>query len=161
MDVIVNPTSSKLTLSWGSLSNTVLALAGRGIQSECTLNYPHGITSDEIAVTSAGQLTDVKSLFHITCPAFRQDDTSGKSISKLITNCLNKLAEKDLNSIAIPSIGAGGLGYPANLVAKSSLNSIVSFLNLNRKKKFNIRLIIYEKDLSIHQASLTILSLSH
>ena len=154
MDVIVNPTSSKLELDWGSLSKSVLALAGPEIQRECTLNYPDGITSEKIAVTSAGRLKDVKSLFHITCPAFRKDDTCGKSISKLITNCLNKLVEKDLNSIAIPSVGAGGLGYPANLVAKSSLNSIVSFLNLNRKKKFKIRLIIYEKDLSIHQASL-------
>jgi poly [ADP-ribose] polymerase 10/14/15 len=151
VDVIVNPTSSKLTLNWGSLSKNVLSSAGQVIQNECTLKYPTGIDSDQVAITSAGNLTGIKSLFHITCPPFANADTSGKSLSKIITNCLNELSKMNLSSIAIPSIGAGGLGYPANLVAKISLSSIISYLNLNRKKKLNVKIIIYKNDIEIFQ----------
>ena len=151
VDVIVNPTSSKLTLNWGSLSKNVLSSAGLGIQAECTLKYPNGIDSDQVAITSAGNLTRIKSLFHITCPPFANVESSGKSLSKIITNCLNELTKMNLSSIAIPSIGAGGLGYPASLVAKKSLSSIISFLNLNRKKKLNVKIIIFKNDIEIFQ----------
>ena len=157
VDVLVNPTSANLQLNWGSLSKFVLESAGPQIQAECTLTYPTGITWDTVAVTAAGKLSNVKTLFHITCPQFQSMETSGKSISKIVTNCLNKLVDTGFSSIAIPSIGAGGLKYPANLVAKSSLNSVVSFLNLNRSKKLSIKLVVYEKDIDIYKVKQIIL----
>ena len=157
VDVLVNPTSATLQLNWGSLSKFVLESAGLQIQAECTLNYPTGITWNTVAVTSAGLLKNVKSLFHITCPPLESVNTSGKPINKIVTNCLNKLVGTGFSSIAIPSIGAGGLGYPANLVAKSSLNSILSFLNLNHNKKFSVKLVVYEKDIEIYKVNQNIL----
>ena len=96
-------------------------------------------------------MVGVKSIFHITCPHFKSNETSGKTIGKIVTNCLNELTRMNYTSIAIPSIGAGGLAHPAQLVAKSTLASIVSFLNLNRKKKLNVNIVIYENDIEIFQ----------
>ena len=159
VDVIVNPTHSSLKLNWGSLSKTVLAAAGPEIQHECTLNYPNGIDYDQMAETSAGRILGAKRLFHITCPAFADVETGGKSIRNIVTNCLKKLAEKNFSSIAIPSIGAGGLAHPADLVAKSSLQSIIGYLNINRTKKFFVRIVIFQQDIHIYQVSLLVIKL--
>ena len=155
VDVIVNPTGSHLNLKWGSLSKHILSSAGQIVQTECQLKYPNGIDSDQVAITSAGNISGVTSLFHVTCPAFNNSnsETSCKVISKIITNCLNELVKNNYNSIAVPSIGAGGLGYPADLAAKAILTSIISFLNLNRTKKIKVNIIIYEKDIHIFQVN--------
>lgn len=65
-DVIVNSTQPNLDLVCGSLSKSILKAAGYQILTECRNKYPNGITSNDIAITSGGSLTNSKFIFHTT-----------------------------------------------------------------------------------------------
>ena len=68
----------------GFISRMILQQAGKIIQRECYLNYPDGIQiqnfSCGIAVTSAGNLKNVKNIFHLTMPPFSKIDWLDKDV---------------------------------------------------------------------------------
>ena len=72
----------------GLISRTILQQAGQIIQRECYLNYPDGIQiqnfSCGIAVTSAGNLKNVKNIFHLTMPPFSKIDWLDKHVKNKI-----------------------------------------------------------------------------
>lgn len=147
--MIVNTTNASLKLDSGILSNTVYNSAGVEIGSECKNNYPNGLEMNSIAVTSAGRIVGTKCIFHITLPIFIKDQTS--SVQSSIKKCLNELVKKNFNSIAFPSIGTGGFGFPADHVAESSFNAIYEFLSQNEQVVLRVNLVIYEKDANIEK----------
>jgi len=55
------------------LSTSIFEVAGPDIQSQCKLHYPNGIQVNQIAVTTGGQISDVKFIYHLTCPNYSTD----------------------------------------------------------------------------------------
>ena len=151
-EVIVSTVTKNLDLNCGVLSKTILKATGEFLLTELRVNYPRGIDSNKIAITSGGNLSNVRAIFHVALMS-RYENSSDKEdlIGLVISKCLKKLVKQNLNSIAIPSIGCGNLGYKASFVAKSMLESIFSFLMQNSKKKLVIRIVIFEKEVDIFQ----------
>ena len=57
--------------------------------------------------------------------------------------CLKECTKLKLQSIAIPSIGAGNLSYPDDVVARCLLNETVSYLDKNKGKPLSKKLICH------------------
>lgn len=75
VESIVNSTSPNLELNSGNLSKQILNEAGLIILNECKVNYPSGIKSSEVAVTSAGLLSKFRNIFHVTFNPFKDVDS--------------------------------------------------------------------------------------
>ena len=151
----MNTTKPTLDLECGLLSKIVLAKAGQLIQTECKQNYPNGIDTNQVAVTSSGQLRHLKNIFHVTCQDYSGDDeASGHLLSQIISNCLRKLVEMKMTNISLPAIGAGSLKYPIDLVARCYLDEVSSFLNnqIVASTGLNVNFVIYEIDLNLRKA---------
>ena len=60
-----------MSLDTGILSKSIFESAGPQILNECNLKYPNGIDSSTIAVTTAGKIKDVKYLYHVAPPTYK------------------------------------------------------------------------------------------
>ncbi len=153
VDAIVVSTVKTLRVnSSGVFALQLLDRAGHFIQTELEFNYPKGVEWHQVAVTSSGNMastSNVKSIFHAVCPSFMQSQTMQSQtnpIGLVTTNCLKRLVKENYTSIAMPSIGAGNLGYEPAMVAKFLMQSVFEFLTMNFKKKLVVRIVIRETD---------------
>ena len=156
VDVLVNTTSPTLDLANGLVSKSILTSAGDEILAECREKYPNGISLNSIAVTSSGRLRNqFKHVFHVTCGLFTNNEESGRSLAVILKNCMHTLSKMNLKRIALPAIGTGTLKFPADLVAKVSLQTVVDFVRLqNSTNKFQVNFVIYEQDLAVLKVNL-------
>ena len=78
-DVIVNTVTANLDLSLGVISKALLQAAGPQIQTECKSGAQSGhVQPGQLAVvTSAGNMVNVKKLFHVVLPMW--DGGQGQS----------------------------------------------------------------------------------
>lgn len=77
-DLIINSTQPSLKLNCGSLSSAILNKAGQVVQDECSLLYPNGITTNDVALTSAGSLKLIKAIMHVTLGHFSDSASAEK-----------------------------------------------------------------------------------
>ncbi|XP_067657091.1 protein mono-ADP-ribosyltransferase PARP14-like [Haliotis asinina] len=146
VDVIVNTTSSSLDLNKGAVSASILETGGVTIQMECTAKYPDGIHSGQIAITGAGSLM-CKSIFHTCLPSWPRDQNGEMSLQVLVANCLAKASDKQYRSIAFPALGTGNLGYPRDVVAKTMMETVEQFGQLNPETSLQeVKIVVYHKD---------------
>ncbi|XP_041355403.1 protein mono-ADP-ribosyltransferase PARP15-like [Gigantopelta aegis] len=137
VDVIVNSTGNWLYLGNGPLSKIVLKAAGPRIQQECQINYPNGIKSWGVAVTSGGNI-NCQQIYHI---------------SLKYKNIMNRLLEKadstGHTSIAFPVLGTGLIQYPSDKVVKSLYETAMAFHGNHLK---NILFVVHPKDFANRKA---------
>lgn len=147
-DVIVISANKSLNLKRsGTLPAQCLNRVGDLLQTELNFCYPKGVDWNQVIMTGPHNLSNIKSLFHAVCPPFvLQTKQKVDSISQITFQCLKLLDKENYESIAIPSIGAGNLGYAPRMIAKSMMTTIFEYLTKNFKKKFSIRIVIFEKD---------------
>ena len=63
-------------------------------------------------------------------------------------------ADNGHKSIALPSLGTGGLKYPQDDVAKTTLETIIEYAKQNPRGTItNVRVVIYHTDQSIWQVN--------
>lgn len=74
-----------------------------------------------------------------------------KVIELAISNCFVQLIQQNLKSITLPSIGAGQLGYPADLVANTMTQAITGHFLNNLNDGLEVVVCVYEKDLKTAQ----------
>ena len=53
-------------------------------------------------------------------------------LENTVLQCLKVSDEKDCSSVAFPALGAGNLGYPAEVVAKVMINTVHNYFQTNR-----------------------------
>jgi O-acetyl-ADP-ribose deacetylase (regulator of RNase III) len=153
-DVLVNSCPNSLKFdSGGALSLKILEAAGLSVDIEANLKYPNGITSNDVAITSAGKMKNCKKLFHIVCLKYElfQHISCIKSLTAVVRNCLDELKKSGFNSIAFPAIGTGILNYPFYLAAETMIDACLLFLSDNQNQKFDIKIIIFDTDVSVYK----------
>ncbi|XP_041355404.1 protein mono-ADP-ribosyltransferase PARP14-like [Gigantopelta aegis] len=147
VDVIVNSTGNRLNLSFGPISEIILEAAGPCIQEECQRNYPTGIGSWGVAVTSGGSI-NCKQIYHISL--VRSEWSSVEQKYKDIINCLLEKADSaGHTSMAFPVLGTGLIQYPSDQVAKSLFETAVAFHGNHLK---NILFVVHPKDFANRKA---------
>ncbi|XP_029656730.1 protein mono-ADP-ribosyltransferase PARP14-like [Octopus sinensis] len=150
VDVIVNSTNKQLQLHKGSISKSILNVAGAQIQSECNQKYPQGISTSEIAITKGYNLK-CDNVFHLALPDW--DENSSHSIlanlTQIITICLEKAEKLGAKSLAFPILGAGILKYPIVNLPKTMYEAVKSYSNQNSNRIKDVYFVVYPQDTEI------------
>ncbi|KAK3577211.1 hypothetical protein CHS0354_030482 [Potamilus streckersoni] len=124
VDVIVCSVDKSLNLRHGHVSSSLDEASGNMLQMECMMNYPNGIKNREIAVINAGSLSCQK-VFLISLP--KCVTGNNQEIRMVMQRCLKKANRDNYKSMAIPALGTGYLGYPAETVAKTMFDCAKDF----------------------------------
>ncbi|XP_062602556.1 protein mono-ADP-ribosyltransferase PARP15-like [Saccostrea cucullata] len=146
VDAIVNTTNSRLDLSQGRTSSSILAAAGRGIQRECRQTYTRRLDPGEIAVTTGGHLA-CRAIYHgvLTKYSSKKDE---QILADLVTECLDQADADGYRSIAFPPIGTGYLSYNPSRVAEIMLECIE---NCNSRTVKSVSIVTYSQESSCFQ----------
>lgn len=139
-DAIANAANTRLA-GGGGVDGAIHRAGGPEIMAECRKigSCPTG----EAVITTAGALP-CKYVIHTAGPIYR----SGKSgeaekLESSYRNCMKRAAEKNLKSIAFPSISTGVYRYPLNEAAEIALRAVISILQENNSVEL-VRFILFD-----------------
>lgn len=145
-DAIVNAANSTL-LGGGGVDGAIHRRGGPSIYDECLRirnnSLRDGLSTGDAVITGAGNLV-TRFVIHTVGPIFGRHD--GKE-SELLASCYARslaiAAERELRSIAFPSISCGAFGFPRDLAAPVASRAIMDFLETDDKLN-EVRLVFYD-----------------
>ncbi len=145
-DAIVNAANSSL-LGGGGVDGSIHRAGGPQILEECReirrTRFPEGLPSGEAVITSGGRLPALY-VIHTVGPIY---GNQGGKEAELLANCyhnsLTLAVEKNLASVAFPSISTGVYGYPRPEAAEISSRTIENFL-LRDRQLMEVRLVFFQ-----------------
>jgi len=146
VEAIVNAANSSL-LGGGGVDGAIHRAGGPAILEECRdirrTRFPQGLPTGEAVVTTGGNLPALY-VIHTVGPIFGEH--RGRE-AELLANCYyNSLAlavEKNVTSVAFPSIATGVYGYPRDEAARVSSRTIEKFLANDLQLK-EVRLVFFQ-----------------
>ena len=142
---LINTTSEDLTLLNFGVQRALLQKGGQSLQDECrAAAREHGnLTHGKVIVTGPGSAGGLKckKILHIRGPR------KPSGLVKTIGAALQRANEEGLRSVALPAIGTGEHGFPAQLAAKHICEAIVSFSKGNQTTLSHIRIVLFQKNL--------------
>lgn len=145
VDAIVNAANSSLAHG-GGVAGAISRAGGPVIQRESDdWVRQHGhVTHDNPAFTSAGNLP-AKYVIHAVGPVWGEGEEKAK-LSAAIHGSLALADQLQLKSIAIPAISTGIFGFPLDLAAKVTLETIQAYAsNRNGGHLTLIRMVLYDE----------------
>ena len=147
VDAIVNAANSSL-LGGGGVDGAIHKAGGPKILEECQeirqTMYPQGLPTGQAVITTGGNLPAIY-VIHTVGPVYGSE--SGREAELLAACYQNSLLlalERQLSSIAFPSISTGLYGYPKPEAAKISSETIKQFLTSDYQIK-EIRLVFFHE----------------
>ena len=146
VEAIVNAANSSL-LGGGGVDGAIHRAGGPTILAECReirrTRFPQGLPTGEAVVTTGGNLPALY-VIHTVGPIYGED--RGQE-AELLANCyhnsLTLAVEKNVTSVAFPSIATGVYGYPRAEAAAISSRTIENFLANDRQLK-EVRLVFFQ-----------------
>ncbi|HEX7723543.1 MAG TPA: O-acetyl-ADP-ribose deacetylase [Pyrinomonadaceae bacterium] len=146
VEAIVNAANSSL-LGGGGVDGAIHRAGGPAILEECReirrRRFPQGLPTGEAVVTTGGNLPALY-VIHTVGPIYGEH--RGKE-AELLGNCyhnsLTLAVEKNVTSVAFPSIATGVYGYPRAEAADISSRTIENFLSTDRQLK-EVRLVFFQ-----------------
>lgn len=125
-DAIVHPTSSNFYMG-GEVGSALKKAGGNDFQDEVkALQAAHGTLDTAGAAICPGRNFPAKFVIHCNSPSWTETN-SQQLLDKTIKNCLALADEKDLKSIALPSVSSGRAGFPKQTAAQIILRSISNY----------------------------------
>jgi len=146
VEAVVNAANSSL-LGGGGVDGAIHRAGGPAILEECReirrTRFPQGLPTGEAVVTTGGNLPALY-VIHTVGPIYGEH--RGKE-AELLGNCyhnsLTLAVEKNVTSVAFPSIATGVYGYPRAEAADISSRTIENFLSTDRQLK-EVRLVFFQ-----------------
>lgn len=145
VEAIVNAANSSL-LGGGGVDGAIHGAGGPQILEECReirrTRFPQGLPTGEAVITTGGNLPALY-VIHTVGPIYGEQ---GGKEAELLANCYHNsmilAVEKNLTTMAIPSIATGVYGYPRPEAAQIASKTIENFLATDRQLK-EIRLVFF------------------
>ena len=140
-----------MNLSSNAVSKAIVRKAGPKLQSVCRQLLDSGLSLGDgnIAVTTACGQLHCKKVFHAYVPvrsaASRTTIDRKSLIEKIVTGCLQKTAEHNLQSVSFPAFGIGAGGYSIAETAEPMLKAMQTFGKTNPKSVKTIRIMILDQ----------------
>ncbi|RDD38023.1 Poly [ADP-ribose] polymerase 14 [Trichoplax sp. H2] len=126
----------------GAIAQAIFNADGPEYQLECS-NFLKDLSKDSFRRTE-GYRFGCKNIYHIP---FLSSSRTLTWLGNMIYQCLEDANKESLKAISIPSLGAGGVGWSADTVAKEMIDSAIQFAKNNNGRCLNVvRFIIFEED---------------
>ena len=128
-DAIVNAANSSL-MGGGGVDGAIHRAGGPAILEECKkIVARQGRLPTGKAVITAGGNLKARYVIHTVGPVWHGGSSNeAELLRSAYYECLKLATDKELASIAFPSISTGAYGYPVDEAAKVAVTTIVSFL---------------------------------
>lgn len=144
VDAIVNAANSRLA-GGGGVDGAIRRAGGPVIAEECNqiIKQIQRLETGEAAATSAGNL-NAKYVIHTVGPIWN-DGKSGEpeKLYNAYFNSLKVAKEREVKTIAFPSISTGIYGYPVEKAALIALKATTEFLK--KHNHFNeVRFVLFD-----------------
>lgn len=117
IDAIVNAANAQLTTG-GGVAGSIHKAAGPKLEKEATKQAP--IKPGEAVITDAFELPN-DYVIHVLGPVYGRDEPSDELLSRCYRNALELAEEKQLESVAFPSVSTGAFGYPQEEASEVAL----------------------------------------
>jgi O-acetyl-ADP-ribose deacetylase (regulator of RNase III) len=138
VEAIVNPANTDLLMGSG-VAAAIRRKGGERIQEECERLAP--IRLGAATVTTAGNL---KALFVIHAATMRSGEkATAESIRLATRQTLFRAEEKAIKSLALPAIGTGTAGFPAEECARIMLKVVLEHIK-TRSSLEKIYFVLYD-----------------
>ena len=146
-DAIVNAANSSL-LGGGGVDGAIHRAGGPQILEACReirrTRFPEGLPSGEAVITTGGKLPALY-VIHTVGPIYgNQEGREAELLANCYHNSLTLAVEKNLASVAFPSISTGVYGYPRAEAAEISSRTIENFLSTDRQLS-EVRLVFFQE----------------
>ncbi|BFZ03876.1 hypothetical protein BsWGS_06915 [Bradybaena similaris] len=127
-DAIVNPTNATYYMG-GEVGQAIQRAGGKEFQQEVDdlLNSQGNIATSEAAVCPAHNVA-AKFVIHVNSPKW-SDNNSQQQLGLAVKNVLKLADDKQLKSLALPSISSGRAGFPKQTAAQIILASIRDYFS--------------------------------
>ncbi|KAM9305745.1 protein mono-ADP-ribosyltransferase PARP14-like [Gastrophryne carolinensis] len=147
-DVMVNSVGDDLDLSRGAVSKALLGRAGPGMQQLLNdVSVDTQVTAGSVFPTSGCNLNCQEVLHAVTPQWDGGKGTSETLLRGIIKNCLTQSEQKQRNSLSLPALGTGVLGFPKVLVASVMLDEIFQFSGRNMVQHLQeVHLVLHPTD---------------
>jgi len=142
VDAIVNAANSRLA-GGGGVDGAIHRAAGPTLIRQTDERYPDGCPTGSAVATDAGDL-DAKYVFHAVGPVwgggFKKEP---ELLASAYRRCLELAVEQGCRSVALPALSTGVYGYPMDLAAETSLNTVREFLR-DRGEPELVRFVLFD-----------------
>ena len=142
-DAIVTTAAKSLKMNETVMSRALLSACGGAVQNECNRLRSKSYREGDAFTTGAGNLSNCQKIIHAICP--KCDSNGKRNLEKLVTNCLEEAKFHNLTSIAVPALGAGGLGYSPTLCAQATLSAVEKFAS-DPGSVTNISIVLFKPE---------------
>ncbi|XP_066467944.1 protein mono-ADP-ribosyltransferase PARP14 [Tiliqua scincoides] len=126
-DVVVSTIGTNLKLGAGPLSKALLQKAGPKLQAEFDQAIQGSGVQAGSVVQTGGHDLPCRFVLHAVLPSWDGKGNAMKKLKDIMRECLERMEELALSSVAFPAIGAGGFSFPAIEVAKVMFEEVLQF----------------------------------
>jgi O-acetyl-ADP-ribose deacetylase (regulator of RNase III) len=154
IDAIVNAANSSL-MGGGGVDGAIHRRGGPTILEECInirkTEWPEGLPTGHAVITSGGNLR-AKFVIHTVGPIWRGGkDGEAELLANAYRNSLRLAHEKELRTIAFPSISTGAYGYPIYEASRIALQTVKDFVAEENDIDKIVFVLFSEHDLKVYK----------
>jgi len=125
-DAVVHPTNAAFNLT-GEVGSSLSKAGGEEFKKAiAALHKSHGDLAYATALLGDGPNLKAKHVIHVHSPAWGKEE-SEKDLETVIKNALTLADEKNVATIAFPSVGSGTNNFPKQVAAQTILKSISNY----------------------------------
>jgi O-acetyl-ADP-ribose deacetylase (regulator of RNase III) len=149
-EAIINPANERLQ-HLGGLAHAISKAAGRqALDSECmarlrSQSSPTVPTGGTVTTSACGLKAPIKHIVHAVGPRYTCNSARARSLMRAaVSSALDEAEAVKASSVALPIIGGGIFGWPADEAAQLIVGECVQWVTIQQqqKKKASIRKIV-------------------
>src|SRR6266498_4163173 len=142
-DAVVTAAHWRLNKGMGT-DGTIHSKGGPKIYEEC--RRIGGCPIGDAVITTGGNLK-ARHVIHAVGPVWRGgDEHEPELLASAYRRSLQVAARHGLRSVSIPSISTGAFVYPIRLAAPIALKTIIGFLERERHRLDEVRMVLYTRE---------------
>lgn len=148
-DAVVHPTNASFSMA-GEVGIALIKAGGEEFKKAIAeLEKSHGNLDYTSALVSDAPGLKCKHVIHAHSPKWNDNNkgTSEQDLENVIKNCLTLADEKNVHTIAFPSIGSGQNNFPKQLAAQTILKAISNyFVTVMASSLKQIYFVLYDME---------------
>ncbi|EPC01056.1 hypothetical protein L861_10815 [Litchfieldella anticariensis FP35 = DSM 16096] len=150
IDAVVNAANAQLKIG-GGVAGALHRAAGPGLEEECRPLAP--IKPGQAVITGAHDLPN-RYVIHCLGPVYGIDEPSDELLAACYRNALSLADERELESVAFPSLSTGAFGYPMGEATRIALSTVME-ASENCQYLRSVRFVLFDdKATELHRKTL-------